>query len=168
MLVLIEARLVEDVELTLRAPVRDVGDPGTLEVIFRLLRDVAGVARVGLARDRVLHEAVDHQGRMLAEGIHDRGLGVGHQKHVRLLDLLEPADRGPVESVAFGESLLGQLIDRYREMLREPRQVCEAEVDDLNFVVLREFQYVLGRFGHVSPSFDFPQVVVSLEQRASA
>ena len=35
--VLVEADVVEDVELRLRPPVADVGDPGALQVGFRLL-----------------------------------------------------------------------------------------------------------------------------------
>ena len=75
-LVLVEARRVEDVELGLGPEVRGVGEAGALEVVLGLLRDVARVTAVALAGDRVLHERVDVQRLVLAERVDDRGLRV--------------------------------------------------------------------------------------------
>ena len=74
-----------------------------------LARDPARVARVHLARHRVLHEAVDDQRRDLEERVDERAARVRHQEHVGLLDLLEPADRRAVEAEAGGEVLLVEL-----------------------------------------------------------
>jgi len=46
------------------------------------------------------------------------------------LDLLETADRGPVEPEAVLEARFGEFGDRNREMLGRPRQVGEAKIDD--------------------------------------
>ena len=40
---------------------------------------------------------------------------------------------------------VGQLVRRYREVLHEPRQVAEAEVDDLDALLLDQRQDLLGR-----------------------
>ena len=134
-LVLVEARRVEDVELGFGPEVRGVGDAGAREVVLGLLRDVARVAAVGLAGDRVLHEAVDVQRLVLRERVDHRGVGIGDQEHVRLLDLLEAADRRAVEAEAVLEDVLGQLVGRDREVLHEPGQVAEADVDDVDALV---------------------------------
>ncbi len=130
--VLVEPDRVEDVELGLRAPVADVGDTGLLEVGLRLLGDVAGVAAVGLAGDRVVHVADQVHGRDAQDGV-DRGrVGVREQEHVALVDGLEPADAGPVEPEAFGERRLLELADRHAEVLPGADQVDEPDVDDLH------------------------------------
>ena len=92
-----EAHRVEDVELGLGAEVAGVGDAGRREVLLRLARDVARVAAVGLARDRVVHEEVDVERLVLAERVQPRGGGVGEQRHVGLVDGLEAADGRAVE-----------------------------------------------------------------------
>ena len=49
---------------------------------------------------------------MLAERVHDGRVRVGHEEHVRLLDLLEATDRRAVEAEAILEGTLGQLVSR--------------------------------------------------------
>ena len=73
---------------------------------------------------------------MLAEGVDDRSVGVGHEDHVRLLDLLEAADRRAIEPVALVEPILGQLGDRHREVLGQAREIAKPEVDDLDAFIL--------------------------------
>ena len=152
-LVLGESDVVEDEELRLRAEVDGVGDAGGLQVALGLEGHVAGVAGVALERDRVVHEAVEVQGLVLAEGVDDGGGGVREQEHVRLLDLLEPADGGAVEAEAVHEGVLGQLVGRHREVLHQAGEVAESDVDDLDSLVLHQ----LDDFGgsavlHVSSS----------------
>ena len=115
------------------------------QVVLRLLGDVAGVAGVRLTRDGVAHEAVDVQGLVLAERVDDSGVGVGHEEHVRLLDLLEAPDRRAVEAEAVLERPCGQLVGRNGKVLHKPRQVAEAEVDDLDPLLLDQRQDLLGR-----------------------
>ncbi len=141
-LVLIEAGRVEDVELGFGPDVDGVGDAGALDVLLRLLRDVARVAGVRLARHRVLDVTVDGERRVLAERVDDRRVRVGHEEHVRLLDLLEPADRRAVEPVAVVEAVRRQLVDRHREVLHEAGEVAEPEVHDLGARVLGQLQHV--------------------------
>ncbi len=143
-LVLVEPDRVEDVELGLGTPVADVRDARLLQVELGLAGHVARVTAVHLARDRVLHEAVDVQRGVLRERIHVRGVRVGHQQHVRFLDLLEPADRRPVEPDPIFEDRVGELVRRYREVLHQPWEVTEAEIDDRRVVLLHHGQDVLG------------------------
>jgi hypothetical protein len=144
-LVLLEPDRVEDVELALRPPVRDVGDPRLAEVELGLPGDISRVARVHLAGDRVPHEAVDHQGGMRQERVDVRSLRVRHQEHVGLLDLLESADGRSVEPVAGLEPVLGELVDGDGEVLHQAGKVAEPEVHHLRLGLLRQVQHVLGR-----------------------
>ena len=142
--VLVEAHVVEDEELGLGPDVAGVGDAGRPQVLGRLARHEARVAAVGLAGERVVHEAVDRQRLPGAEGVDERGVGVGDQDHVRLLDLLEAADRRPVEADALVEQLGRELAGRHREVLHQARQVAEADVDDLDALVGDQAEHLVG------------------------
>ena len=142
--VLVVAHVVEDEELGLGADVAGVGDAGRPQVLGRLARHVAGIAAVGLAGERVVDEAVDRQRLPGAEGVDERGVGVGDQDHVRLLDLLEPADRRAVEAHALVEQLGRELAGRHREVLHQARQIAEADVDDLDVLVGDEAEHLVG------------------------
>jgi hypothetical protein len=147
----LEPHLVEDEELGLRSEVRGVGDAGGEEVLLRLLCDVARIAAVALARDRVGDEAVQHQRLAGAERVDVRRIGVGHEDHVRLLDLLEAADRGPVEAVAVLEGVLAQHRCWDRHVLHDPGEVREPQVDEFARLVLDERQHLsCGPFLHVA------------------
>ncbi len=141
-LVLVEAHVVEDVELGLGAEVGGVGQAGAPQVVLGLLGHVAGVTAVGLAGDRVLHEAVDVQRLVGPEGVDDRRVGVGDQEHVGLLDLLEPPDRRAVEAVPVLERLLRQLVGRDGEVLHQAGEVAETEVDDFDVLALHQLHDV--------------------------
>jgi hypothetical protein len=129
---LAEADVVEHEELGLGPDVTGVGHAGRQQVLLGLLGDEAGVPAVVLAGDGVVDEAVQVQRAPGRERVEVGRVGVGPQDHVRLLDLLEPPDRGAVEAVALLEALLGELVQRHREVLHQPRQVTEPEVDDLH------------------------------------
>ncbi len=75
---------------------------------------------------------------MGSEGVDDHRVGIRDQEHVGLLDLLETADRRPVEAVPVLERLLGQLVGRDREVLHEPGEVAETEVDNLDALLLNQ------------------------------
>ena len=143
-LVVVEPHVVEDEELRLGTEVRGVGQSGRHEVVLGLLRDVARITRVGLERDRVVHEAVDVQRLVGAERVDDGRVRVGHEDHVRLLDLLEAADRRAVEAETLVEGIGAELVQRRREVLHQSWQVTEAEVDDLDSLVLGQGQYLVG------------------------
>ena len=112
--------------------------PGGLQVALGLERHVAGVAGVALERDRVVHETVEVQGLVLAEGVEHGGGGVRQQDHVRLLDLLEPTDGGSVEAEPVHEGVFGQLMGRHGEVLHQAGEVAESDVDDLHSLVLHQ------------------------------
>jgi hypothetical protein len=141
---LVERDVVEDVELGLRAEVADVGDAGGSQVFLGLHRDVARVARVRLARDRVQDRADDRDRRRLVERVEDRRRRVGHQQHVRLVDLLEAADRGAVEPDPVGERLLVEARERHAHVLPGAGQIRELEVHELRAVALRQLEDVRG------------------------
>jgi hypothetical protein len=80
---------------------------------------------------------------MLGERVDDRGVRIRDQEHVRLLDLLEPADRRPVETETLLEDVGRQLVRRDREVLHEARQVAEPDVDDLDARVGNQLEDVV-------------------------
>ena len=140
---LVEADVVEDVELDLRPPVAGVGDAGGLEVQLGLLRHVARVPGVGLAGQRILDVAHQVQGGQRGERIHEGGVGVREQQHVRLVDGLEAADAGAVEPDAVLEQPGVELVGGDGEMLPQPGHVGEPQVHDLRAVLL-------GKVDHLS------------------
>ena len=87
---------------------------------------------VGLARDRVEDVADEDERRDLENRVDERGGRVEHQQHVRLVDLLEPADRRPVERDAVLEGVRLQHVGRDGEMLPDAGQVGEAEIHHLD------------------------------------
>ena len=94
---------------------------------------------------------------MLAEGVDHRRVGVGHEQHVRLLDLLEPPDRGSVEPEALLEDVLGELMGGDREVLHQAGQVDEPDIDDLDALVLHQAQHFRrGPLLHGSSLVCFP------------
>ena len=131
-LVLHEADVVEHVELGLGPEVGGVGEAGRAQVLLGLLGDVAGVTGVRLAGDRIAHEAVQDERLVPEERIDHGRVRVGHEDHVRLLDLLEPADRRAVEAVPLLEGARRELVGGDGEVLHETGEVAEAEVDDLD------------------------------------
>jgi hypothetical protein len=108
-LVLVEAHRVEDVELGLRPPVRDVGEPGLAQIGLGLARNVPRVARVPLTGYGVLHEAVDIDGGVLAEGVDVDAVRIRDEDHVGFLDLLESTDGRTVEPESLLEALRREL-----------------------------------------------------------
>ena len=140
----VEGHRVEDVELGLGAEVRGVGDSGAGQVVFRLAGHVARIARVGLASERVVHEEVQIHGLGGAEGVDPSSLGVGQQHHVRLVDGLEPANRGAVEGQAVLEHALVERRRGNREVLDHTGQVAEPDVDVLDFLVFDQLEDVVG------------------------
>src|SRR5262245_51417487 len=148
---LIEADVVEDEEFQLRADVDGVGQAELLDVLFGLLGHEARVAGVIATGHRVFHVADQDQRLMLGKRVQLRRRRIREEQHVRLVDRLEPANRGPVEANAFGEKVFSQLVSRDREMLPGPRQVREPQVYDLNALLFGELNYVF--WGHSLPPY---------------
>ena len=141
---LVEGHVVEDVELRLGAEVDGVGNTALEQMALGLLRHVARVARIGLARDRVDHVADQRQRSRRVEGVDLRRRGIRHQQHVRLGDLLEAADRGAVEAEPIAEGVLVQAADRERHVLPCARHVGELDVDHLHPELLGHREHVGG------------------------
>ena len=136
--------VVEDEELGFRADIDGVADAFRLHVGLGLLGGAARVAVVGLAGDRVEDVADHHHGRLREERIDMGRLGVGHQHHVGLVDRLPAGDRGAVEHDAVGEHVLVDLGDVHRDVLQLALRIGEAQIDELDVVVLDLLQDVFG------------------------
>ena len=129
------ADVVEYVELGFWTEIRRVSHPGARQVLLGLTRDVARVAAVGLAGQRVVDEEGHVQRLVLPERVNVGGRGIREQEHVRLVDRLESADRRTVERQAVFESGSAEIRHRKREVLHDARQIAEAGVDEFDFVI---------------------------------
>ena len=78
-----------------------------------------------------------------------RGVGVGDEQHVALVDRLEAANARAVESEAFLEAVDLELAERQAEMLPRAGEIDESDVDDLDAFSLRALDY-LARAGLAS------------------
>ncbi len=76
---LVKADIVEDIELDLRSPVTEVGDPSALEMLFGLLRRVTRIAGVGLAGHRILDVTNNAERGYLRKRIDKGSLCIRHQ-----------------------------------------------------------------------------------------
>ena len=128
---LVEADIVEDEELHLRAPVADLGYPAIPQVGLCLLGYVPGVPRVALTAHRVLDVAQDAKAGDLVDGVYKGTIGIGHHQHVAFVDLLKALDAGAIEPQTLLEDLLCELLDRDREVLELSGEIGELQVDDL-------------------------------------
>ena len=146
-----EPRRIENVELRLRAEERRIPDPGAAQVILRLTGDVARVPGVRRPGQRIMHEEGQVQRLARAERVKVPGRRVRQQLHIRLVDLLEPPDRRPVEHQAVSEDPRPERRRRHREMLHRPRQVTKPDVDELHVLLRDETEDLLGTAKHQCP-----------------
>ena len=138
--VLIERHAVEDEELELGAPEAGVGDSRRLQELLGLGGDVARVAAVAVAGDRVSDVGGDAERLFLEEGLHVHRGGVGEEEHVALVDVLEPPDARPVEAEPVLERAHVELLVGQREVLERAQQVGELDVDDPDALGLDEVE----------------------------
>jgi hypothetical protein len=89
----------------LRAEIGSLANGGTFQVSLRLLRDVPGVAAIGLASDRVPDVADQGERRRHSERIEKSCGRVCDDEHVAFLDFLEAPYRRAVETDALIESI---------------------------------------------------------------
>ena len=143
-----EPSRVEDVELRLGAEEGGVGDPGALEVRLGLGGDVARVARVRRAGQRVEHRERQVQRLVLAERVEHGRRRVRQQQHVGLVDGLEPADGRAVEHPPLGEDVRVEGRHRDGEVLDGTRQVAEPDVNELHLLLSDEREDFFGRTEH--------------------
>ena len=146
MLDLLVGDVIEHEELGLGAEIGHVGDPARDEMLLGLVGHEPGVAGVGLAQHRIGHRTDQRQRPARVIRIDERGRGVRDQEHVRLVDLLEAADRGPVETQAGLEVPGVERADRQRHVLPGAGKVDELQVDHLDAAFGGEIQH-LGRAG---------------------
>ena len=89
---LIKPDIVENKKLRLGAEVNRVSNARRLEILLGLLRNVARIARICLARDRIFHIADDVERGHFSERIEECGIWIRDEQHVTLLDLLKAAN----------------------------------------------------------------------------
>lgn len=92
-----------------------------------------------------MHEEVQVQRLGLAEQV-DLGRGrVRQEQHVGFVNGLESANGRAVEGQAVLEDALVEKRNRDCEVLHDAGQVTEPDVDKFDFLVLGEFEDVVGR-----------------------
>ena len=140
------AQRVEDEKLRLGSEVRRVADAGGLQIRLGLARDVARVARVVGAGDRIGDVGDDAQRRILGERIHHRSIRVGNHQHVAVVDRLPSANRRAVEAQPFVEGrFILELGNRGSEMLPRAEQVDEFHIDHHHALFLDHCQNLFRR-----------------------
>ena len=137
-LVLVVADVVENEEFALGAEIRDFCQARLLQVGLGLAGDIARVAGIVLAGDRIADIADHHEGLRLQEGIDEGRVGHGLDEHVALVDRLPAPDARAVEAEALLEGVLVDLVGRHGKMLPLPGEVHEAQVDHFDFFFLNE------------------------------
>ena len=133
-------------ELELRADVKDV-EAHLLGPLQRPPQDPAGIALVGLATGNL--DVAEHPAdRVLvgAPGEDGERARVGHRDHVRLLDRVEPGDRGSVEAHAALEGVI-EIVGVDREALQLTEDVGEPEPDEADAAIRDDAAHVLGGLG---------------------
>src|SRR5208337_5369320 len=114
---------VEDKELGLGSKVSGVANTGRFEVGLGLLGNVARVASIGGASDRIGDVADEAERWIFGERIHYCGVRVGDYQHVARVDRLPSANRRAVEAQPFIEGrFVLELGDRGSEMLPRAEQ----------------------------------------------
>ena len=81
----------------------------------------------------------EQRGRV-AEWIHESGLRVGDQQHVRFVDGGPAANRAAVNAVTVFEGFFVQFADGITDVVPEPGEVGESEVDDFCVVLFAKLQ----------------------------
>ncbi len=151
----LEPERVEDVELDLRTPERRRRDAALREVALGLAGHIARIPAVGLAAPRLDDVARQDQGRDLERRVDIGRRRVGHEQHVRLVDVLETTDARAIEADAVDEQVFAKILDRDAEMLGLSGQVHETQVDDQDAGLSGERQYVGdGRGGCCDTAWD--------------
>jgi hypothetical protein len=136
----IEANAVEDEELRFGPEESLVGDAGLFQVRFGANGDLPGIARVGFVRDGVANVADQYQRGRVAERIHEGGVGIGQQQHVRFVDRLPPADGAAVEAESFLEGALFQFADGITHVLPKAGKIGETQIENFGVVLVGKFQ----------------------------
>ena len=142
-LVLVEADVIENEELRFRAEIGGVADAAVLQVQFGLLGDPARIALVVLLGDGIVHVAEHHQSGSLGERIHERGVRIGDQQHVALVDRRPAADARSIHAEAFFKELSFQFADRVGNVMLQARDIGEPQIQLLGIVLLCKFQHFL-------------------------
>ena len=135
----VEAHIVEHEELRFRAHEHGVGGLGLLDIGLGQLGRHARVAGIGLAGGGLEDIAEQAERRLGVEGIDMRRRRIGHQRHVGFVDRLPAGDGRAVEHLAFGEGVLTDEADIEGDVLQLAARVGEAQIDELDVLVLDEF-----------------------------
>ena len=148
------ADIVEDEELSFGSKEDRVCNPGGLDVGFGFASHIARIAFVGLEGDRVVDVTGEDECRDVSNRINEGGFGIGHQEHVRFVDLLKAADGGTVEWQSFREKLFIEAAHGDREVLPGAGHINEAHVHQ--FYVFAQLEYISYSFCHfLTPSYWF-------------
>mmetsp|Transcript_36595 Transcript_36595/g.84874 ORF Transcript_36595/g.84874 Transcript_36595/m.84874 type:complete len:214 (-) Transcript_36595:4688-5329(-) len=142
------AHAVEDEELGLRAEVGGIAQAGGLQIGLGALGQRARVALIRLAVGGVDHVAGQDQRRLFKEGVDVGRVRIGHQQHVRGFDALPAGDRGAVEGMARRELVFIKRGHGHGDVLLLATGVGEAEVDELDFVLLHQVHHIGDGLGH--------------------
>ena len=150
---------VENEEFGLGTEIRGVAQTARFQVGLGAFSDGARVAVVAFSIGGFDAIAGDVEHRLIRKRVHSRTVWIGHQQHVRGLDALPPRDRGTVEEMSALELVHGERLDRHGDVLLLAAGVGEAQVHELDLLVLDQFHDVIGRHCHCRISSGFGLLV---------
>ena len=136
----VETDAVEDEELRFGAEEGLVGDAGLDQIGFGFLGDVARVALVGLRGERIDGVADHHQGRRVAERIHEGGVGSGiSNMSDSWIDCQPRIELASKPKPSLKESLF-EFADRVADVLPDAGKVGETKIEHFRVVLCCEFK----------------------------
>ena len=136
--------IVEDEELGFRTDEDRVAHAFGLHIGFGLLRRAAWIAIIGFAGNGIEDVAHHNHGGLREERVHVDRVHVGHEHHVGLIDGLPAADGRAVEHDAVGEHVFVNFYHVHRDVVHLALRISEAQVNELNLVVLDLLHDVIG------------------------
>ena len=148
---LIEAHIVENVELGFRPEVGDVGDARALQIRFGFFGDLARVAIVFFPRDGVFDVAGNDERRHIEERINEGRIGIGDQDHVQFVDGLKAPNGAAVEGQSLGEFVFVEVGGGNGKVLLLADEVGKPNVNHFGFFLADHVENVFGRHTRLSP-----------------
>ena len=142
--ILIKPYIVKDKKLRLRTNEAGVGNARALEIVGGLAGDIAGIARIVLACDRVLNVADHGERGDRHKRINNSGVGHGHQQHVALVDGLPAPDTRSIKSQTVFEDILFEFSNRDREVLPRAEKISKPKIDCFHFLLATHRKHFTG------------------------
>jgi hypothetical protein len=131
---------VEDEKLGLGPEQHRIRNAGRTHVFLRAVGDGTRIAVVALHREGLEDIAADDDSRIIGERVQNRGVVVGHQHHVGLVDAFPAGDRRAVEHLATLEEAVVDLGGGERNVVLLALGIRETQIDPARVTFFDQLQ----------------------------